>query len=111
MPDGRDSEIITRIGQILLSILPDNAVTIIANGEADTDYANAALELRGPAGQVFHFSWDDNPDEAVDEITDLLIDLRQVMLAESGDPWYGFTMAVHRDGHFDVNFSYEPPAD
>ncbi|MET8044360.1 hypothetical protein ABZU25_26265 [Micromonospora sp. NPDC005215] len=50
VPDGRDSDIITRIGQILMSILPDNAVAITVNGEADVDYANAALELRRPDG-------------------------------------------------------------
>ncbi|WP_196255726.1 immunity protein YezG family protein [Micromonospora sp. WMMC415] len=111
MPDGRDSDIITRIGQILLSVLPDNAETIIVNGETDVDYANASLELRGPDGKAFYFAWDDNPDEAVDEITDLLIDLRQVMIDDGSDPWYGFTMAVQRDGAFEVDFSYEPPTD
>ncbi|MET8310306.1 immunity protein YezG family protein [Micromonospora sp. NPDC005173] len=111
MPDGSDSDIITRIGQILMSILPDNAATITVNGEADIDYANAALELRGPDGTVFYFGWDDNPDEAVDEIADLLIDLRQVMAEDGSEPWYGFTMAVQSDGTFEVDFSYEPPTD
>ncbi len=108
MPDGRESDIITRIGEILLSILPENAVAIVAEGETDVDYTGVSLELRSPDDKAFYFGWDDNPDDSVDEITELLIDLRQVMAEDGGEPWYGFSMVVRRDGNLDVHFSYEP---
>ncbi|MEU8331990.1 immunity protein YezG family protein [Micromonospora sp. NPDC048839] len=111
MPDGRDSDIITRIGQILMSILPDKAAAITVDGEADVNYAHAGLELRSPDGKAFHFGGEDNPDEAVDEIAGLIIDLRELTIEDDNEPWYGFSMTAQRDGTFAVDFSYEPPTD
>ncbi|MEU7613601.1 immunity protein YezG family protein [Micromonospora sp. NPDC049204] len=77
----------------------------------DVNYAHAGLELRSPDGKAFHFAGEDNPDEAVDEIADLIIDLRQLMIEDDNEPWYGFSMTAQRDGTFTADFSYEPPTD
>lgn len=111
MFDERQGEIAEYIGRILLDIIPDDAVKITAKADVDEDYAGTGVEFESSSGAVGHFSMDTLPRDAVGDISDAFIDLRDVMLADGHDPWYGITFTVDRDGHFDVNFSYAPPED
>jgi hypothetical protein len=47
--------------------------------------------------------------EPVDEVTEEIIQLRELTLAEGREPWYGIDFTAHRDGRFDIRFSYDPP--
>jgi hypothetical protein len=107
--DDRTSEITTRIGNILLDILPDHASSITLHGEALSDWAEAQVEFETANGTEY-FDFDNEPADAVGDLGFALIDLHKAMAESGQEPFYGATVTVHRDGQFNVDFSYERPA-
>jgi len=104
---GREVELFNVIGQQLRAIIPPSAATITANGEAGDDWADVGFEFRDEAGAVGHFSFEDNPGDTSDEISEALMELHEVMASNGRDKWNRFAFTVDREGQFDVSFSYQ----
>lgn len=106
MFDGREGEIANRITRVLLDILPEGAESITAHSEALADWASTRLQFEKATGTASHFSFEEHPDDAVDELNRALIDLRRIMLEDGQEEWYGATFTAYRGGRFTLDFSY-----
>ena len=109
MPDGREEEIVNTIGEELLGLLPANADGITVEAEADDDYSSAILRLTRNDGTRYDFPADAYQQDPMDVVTEEIIQLRELTLADGRDPWYGVDITVYRDGRFEMKFSYDPP--
>ena len=102
----RHNELVRTIGGLLLEMLPDGAERIVATGDVDEDGAVSSLRYHFPSGESGGFSIDAMPPQQA-ELNRVLIDFREDMLADGSDPWFGYTITVHRNGDFDVDLSYD----
>jgi hypothetical protein len=111
MYGAKDVELTNRIGQQLLDVMPPEADSITAKARAGNDWARVSFEFRNAAGDVGHFSFEDNPDDAADEIGEALMELHAVMAANGRDDWNRAEFTTNRDGEFNISFSYEDEPD
>jgi hypothetical protein len=108
MYDGKDADLINRIGAELLGALPSQAQSITANGRAGDDWARVSFQYTDADGELRQFSFENNPDDAADEIGEALMELHQLMTTEGREDWNRVSITVNRAEQFEVNFSYEP---
>lgn len=109
MYGGRDVEINNRIGRILLNIIPPGAERITASAVVGDDWAEVSFEFADDAGVVGSFDFDTMPSQAAGQVSDALIDLRQLMAGSDADRWNRVSFTAHRNGAFRADFSYEDP--
>ena len=108
MYDGKDAELINRIGTELLGVLPAGARSITASGRAGDDWARVSFQYVDDGGAVRQFSFEDNPDDAADEIGEALMELHQMMADGASEDWNRAVVTVNRAEQFEVKFSYDP---
>jgi hypothetical protein len=109
MYGGKDVEVANRIGHRLLAVLPQGADRITAKAEAGDDWAEVGFEYCDAAGNIGHFTFESNPDDAADEICVALMELHEVMTASGTGDWNRAEFTTNRDGQFTFRFSYDKP--
>ena len=107
----RDAEIANRIGNVLLEILPDGSAKIIASSWVGDDWAKTKIRFEDAAGNVGHFALKDAPKRAIGDINEAVMELREAMAEGDGSAWNRSPFTAHRDGQFNVEFSYEEDED
>ena len=107
MIGGRDAEIANRIGNILLDILPVGADKITAKSEVAEDWAETVVRYEDAAGNVGRFSLKTAPKQAIGNINEAVMELREAIAQGGGAAWNRSTFTANRNGEFNVEFSYE----
>jgi hypothetical protein len=103
----RDAEIANRIGSVLLDIIPDDADKITASSQVAEDWAETKIRFEDSSGNVGHFSLKNAPKKAIGDINEAVMELREAMAEGGGAAWNRSVFTAHRDGQFNVEFSYE----
>jgi len=103
----RHAEITNRIGNMLLDILPEHAEQISIRSTVGDDWSKSEVDFKDEAGTEGEFEFEDAPKRAIGDLHRALMDLRQEYTEGGGEAWNRVVFTAHRDGKFDVEFSYE----
>ncbi|GIJ47192.1 hypothetical protein Val02_40780 [Virgisporangium aliadipatigenens] len=104
--DERQRALVERIAAILAALMPEDAVRIRADGELAESNAGVAFDWVTDSGAVGAFPFDDQPFEAVIEMSDAFVALRDATVAAGQEEWSGIAFTLERDGRFDVELRY-----
>ena len=107
MQASRETELLNAIGLQLREIMPESAIAITADGEGADDWADVSFRFVDANGTVGHFSMQENPAEASDEISEALMELHQLMAKTGKGAWTRAEVTVDKGGELDVSFAYE----
>jgi hypothetical protein len=65
------------------------------------------IRFEDSAGNVSHFTFENAPRGAIGDINEAVMELREEMAQGGGTEWNRSTFTTHRNGDFNVEFSYE----
>jgi len=98
-------EIYEKIGNILISIAPDEAVEVIMKGEVEAeDVGELCYEYVDKLGNRCLF---DSPAKTDYDIFLLLLKLRGEFKSIHEDEWNSCTFTLNKSGKFNMEFSYD----
>ncbi|MEU7869202.1 hypothetical protein [Dactylosporangium sp. NPDC049140] len=96
---------------IVRKVTPPDAVRSVLLAEVDDHYTGTRMEFHSATGPLDSSGWVAFADPWTEELSDTLLALRAVMMAEGSPSRFGLIFTVQGDGGFDVSVTYEMPPD
>lgn len=101
-----DQQIYQKIGKLLWSIMPDNALEIYFTGCIYQDYSAGGTEWQTKDHKRVSFEMGKRPYEIEDKINNLIIELRSLDIFK--EKWTHFKVTLTSSGKFNIEFAYIP---
>ena len=105
----RDQEIYQKIGELLWSIMMEDAETIICEGYIYPEFNSYSFEWVTKKNQIGWFDMDEIPHEIGQKIIILMSELRSLDIFK--EKWTNFKVTLSDTGKFNIAFAYIPEED
>ena len=103
----KEQEIYQKIGELLWSIMPDEAVRIDFIGSIYPEHYSGGAEWVVANGDIHYFPLGQRPDEIEGEIINLMKQLRATLSQE----WTQYKFSLFDNIEFNIKFAYVPDED
>ncbi|MCH2001564.1 immunity protein YezG family protein [Acinetobacter seifertii] len=100
----KDQEIYQKLGELLLSIMNENAHTIFCEGYIYSDAKSYSFEWVESNNRIGWFDFDAIPHEVGDEIINLMEKLNSSEIFKEN--WTHFKIFLTEEGKFNIDFVY-----
>ncbi len=104
-----DQAIYQKIGELLWSIMPQEAKIIYFTGKLYSTYRGWGTDFTLKNGITSTFDFGQEPTSVEMQIRDLVNDLRDLDIFK--DKWNHYKISLTEDGKFNVDFAYIPESD
>lgn len=104
-----DQKIYQRIGELLWSIMPEDALEIYYIGCIYPDYSAGGAEWLTKENKIVSFGMGERPYDIESQIDDLIVELRLLDIFK--EKWTHFKITLTNDGIFNTEFGYIPRED
>jgi len=104
-----DQKIYQRIGELLWSIMPENALEIYYIGCIYADYSAGGAEWLTKENKIISFEIGQRPYEIESQIDELIVELRLLDIFK--EKWTHFKITLTDNGKFNSEFGYIPRED
>jgi hypothetical protein len=104
-----DQKLYQRIGELLWSIMPEDALEIYYIGCIYPDYSAGGAEWLTKENKIVSFEMGQRPYEVESQIDDLIVELRSLDVFK--EKWTHFKFTLTDNGGFNTEFGYIPRED
>ncbi|MFW1649767.1 immunity protein YezG family protein [Acinetobacter nosocomialis] len=105
----KDQEIYQKLGELLWSIMNENAHIIFCEGYIYSDAKSYSFEWIESNNRIGWFDFDTIPHEIGDEIINLMEKLNSSEIFK--EKWTHFKISLTEEGKFNIEFAYIPEDD
>lgn len=105
----KDQEIYQKIGELLWSIMPDDAQEIYFVGDIYPDHYSGGIDWLLKSGKIGTFPFGQSPYEVERIIYDCMHELQSMNIFK--EKWTNYKVVLTNEGKFNVEFVYIPEED